>query len=287
MRVNVVLVVIALIAGSGVGWWLYQANQSRQAVAPQETNLIEPEVTTSHPVIRQEPPPQVQEPEPLIPENIPEPKSELPQAPDSLGQADAGVAEALADLSPKLLQWFTPKEQIRKWVSLVNNIAAGDIPVKNRPVKIKIDSFSAQQSNGNFYLSPKNYERATDLINALVATDKEQVMRYYLAWKPLLEEAYQELGAEDTFEEKLLQAIEKILNTPVLEEGDIRLKRPLVFYTFADPALEKSSNLEKFLWRLGPENTHKLQLYLEEFPLQFQQANSTPPTTIETPAPSP
>ena len=283
MKGNILMLLAACPVAIGVGWWLYSST-------PESTDqsTITP-ITSSpedlRPILRENvasPQPMVAEPTPVIltPE---EPLEPLPEVPSSLAESDNRVKAALAILSPDLLRWATPKEQLRKWVSLVNNVADGRVPIKNRPISLKVEPFAAEERNGKLYLSSANYARAAGLIDALVAVEPDMMMRYYRAWKPLLDEAYNELGLGDNFDDRLLAAIERVLSVSVLEEDDIQLKRPVVFYTFADKALEQAPELDRFLWRLGPDNTHKLQGYLEDFALRFQRVNPGETTTIDTP----
>ena len=283
MKGNILMLLAACPVALGVGWWLYNStpeSTDQSAITPA---ISQPEEL--RPILRENavsPQPVVAEPTPVIlpPE---EPLEPLPEVPSSLAESDNRVKAALAILSPDLLRWATPKEQLRKWVSLVNNVADGRVPIKNRPIKLKVEPFTAEERSGKLYLSAANYSRAAGLIDALVAVEPDLMMRYYQAWKPLLDEAYNELGLGDDFDDRLLAAIERVLSVPVLEQADIQLKRPVVFYTFADKELEQAPELDRFLWRLGPDNTHKLQGYLEDFALRFQRVNPGESTTIDTP----
>ena len=47
-------------------------------------------------------------------------------------------------------------------------------------------------------------------------------------------------------------------------QGDVELKQSIISYQYLDPILEQSSALEKLLWRLGPDNSARLQAYLNQ-----------------------
>ena len=42
------------------------------------------------------------------------------------------------------------------------------------------------------------------------------------------------------------------------------LVRPSVYYRYADAKYENASDLQKFMWRIGPDNALRLQRYLRE-----------------------
>ena len=61
-----------------------------------------------------------------------------------------------------------------------------------------------------------------------------------------------------TRREALLEAIDTLLRTPVVE-GQIELVPKVSSYEFADPKLEQLSDAEKHFLRLGPDNLRKIQ----------------------------
>lgn len=194
-------------------------------------------------------------------------KEELPplaDIPSRLAESDAGVLQAAKNLAPKMVAWLTPDQQIRKWVFMVDNIAAGKIPSKNRPLSYDIDKFQvdATADEDTFYLSEENFHRAEQLIDVVVQLSPQELIRYYEHWLPLLNDAYDELGRSDSFQDRLLQAIDNILAVEPLNQK-VLLKQPSVFYVYADKDLERTDKLNKFFWRLGLDNTKKVQTFLK------------------------
>lgn len=187
----------------------------------------------------------------------------VPQPPATLQESGPDAQAAVGELSPRLVGWLTPQEPVRKGVLLVDLVAEGRVPVKNLPVSYPAERFAVEKRDGEIYLSAANYQRATELIDTITAIPPEQAVRYYRAWRPLLQEAHDELGRKQSFEQRLQRAIQQVLDTKPLT-GDVRLEQPNVFYTYADPELESASDVSKLLWRLGPENTEKLQAWLRE-----------------------
>ena len=112
-------------------------------------------------------------------------------------------------------------------------------------------------------MAPSNYNRAKPLLDAVMAIPPEKLADYYYNWLPLLEKAYRELGKKDSFDTRFKQAIDKVLAVKNLP-AEPELKLPSVMYQYQDKSLEEASDLDKLMWRLGFENTSKIQQYLRD-----------------------
>ena len=94
--------------------------------------------------------------------------------------------------------------------------------------------------------------------------DASELASVYGNAKPLLDEAFAELGYPDqSFEDVLARAVRVLLATPVVD-GRIELRADSVNYTYVDARLESLSLPQKQLLRTGPENTRKVQEKLKE-----------------------
>lgn len=276
-------ILMTLLACAGLGW-LWYSQQTKPAltetVVTNQTATPEPEKQV-HPILRDLPPtgatpPDTTEAAPATPDAPTVPQ--LVSAPSDLGQSDTQTRAAVKDLAKRmdtssdLLQWLTPKEQIRKWVQLVDNVAMGKVPVKNRPLEFAMPSFAVSGGENQPILSETNFNRLNPLVDAFVALDPDLLARYYQAWDPLLQEAYSELGQPGSFRDRLLEAIDRVLTVQPLQDSTIALKQPSVYYRYADPALEAASDLEKLLWRMGPRSTVRIQSQLRD----IKRALTTP-----------
>lgn len=183
--------------------------------------------------------------------------------PLQLDASDPALMEAADQLNPEVVQWLVPSDQIRKWVLAINLLAEGKFPVKNRPLEVALPAFQVRESAGQLWLERSNYRRATALIRAFTAVRPSRVAKQYAAWRSLLQKAQDELGNGKRFDERLDTAIRNVLAVKPLT-GEVPLKAGVMKYTYADPALERASALEKALWRLGPSNTLRIQNYLRD-----------------------
>lgn len=254
---------LLIIILAGAAYWLFM---------PRTADIASP----AAPAIRQPTAPSSVDRHPILQDDIPLAATPTPQTvmpmttdddlvapPATLEGSDSVVLDAVSQLSAEVTTWLLPQEQIRKWVVLVNALADGKVPVKDRPLEYPLPAFKVQEKDGSLWLDRANYSRATPLIKALTRMPPSRAARYYAMWQPLLQQAQDELGNGADFDERLHTAIDRILAIRP-RTGTIELKAGVLNYTYADPQMEKASAVEKMFWRLGPVNTLRIQHYLRD-----------------------
>ncbi|MDX1692466.1 MAG: DUF3014 domain-containing protein [Ketobacteraceae bacterium] len=194
----------------------------------------------------------------------PQPDFEVIAPPETLDDSDTRVKEALVDLAPGLTKWLVPEEQVRKWVLAVDMLADGRLPKRYRPMIYPMDKFKAKEYGDISVMEDANYERLSPLLDTVTSINVDLLAAYYRSWRPLLEQAYRQQGEPGTFEERLVQAIDRFLKVQPLKEKGV-LVRPHVFYEYQDEALEEASDIEKLVWRMGEENANRLKDYARAF----------------------
>ncbi len=191
------------------------------------------------------------------PEIKPIPAVELP----SLDDSDPAVKTEINQLSPEtgVLSWLKSDHLIRRGVAIMDALKNGAIATKLLNLPSPKDRFTVKKERGALWLDSANYERYGRFMSVLEKIDPTAVANLYRRFKPLLQQAYAELGyPESKLDETLFGAIEQITATPVISRP-IELKQESVAYTFADPKLEKLPPIQKTLIRMGPENTRIIQ----------------------------
>ncbi len=262
LAVTIFAILAFTVMGFGV-WSLVELQpQPRPLMRDPETGrLFSPEVRPeTYPVRRETPKSYVNLPEVSVSGDI-EPPAVL--APVQLDKSDEAVLSAARDLDPELAQWLLSKEQVRKWVTLVNLAADGHIPLKNRPLEYPLAPFKVAERDGRQWMDAANFQRANRLIDNVVLISPEKLAGYLHAWGPLLQQAQNELGVNKPFRDQLLRAIDRVLTVQPRKE-EFELVQGERRYLYADPALEKATGVERLMWRLGSENTLKIQAYLSE-----------------------
>ena len=201
----------------------------------------------------------LEEPEP---EADIEPAIELPP----IGESDAFVRELVGQLSshPELASWLVTKDLVRRFTMIVDNIAEGVSPRAHLRFLDPEEPFQAVERANRFYIDPAGYERYNLVADVFESLDMAGSVELYRNIKPLIDEAYRELGrAEGRFDETLSLAIEHLLETPVPDDS-VELISRFRSYHHADPNLESLSPAQRHFFRMGPRNVQKIQAKLRE-----------------------
>jgi hypothetical protein len=189
-----------------------------------------------------------------------------------LGESDAVVRELVKQLSshPRVAAWLTTNGLIRNFTVSVANVAEGVTPARHLGVLRPSSPFVVTERGGDLYIDPRSFERYDTLAAAAASIDPAGAARLYATLKPRIEEAYRELGVTATsFDRALEHSIVSLLETPVLADGPIRVRRENqgIGYGFADPALEGLTAAQKQLLRMGPRNAQTIQASLRAIAL--------------------
>ena len=173
-------------------------------------------------------------------------------------------------------QWVAVEDLIRKFIGFVNGVAEGR--VVREPVRMLAPqgTFKAVQiSEQDYRLDESSYARYRLFVDIIESIDSDGIAEFYVLISPLLRQAYSELGLQNrTLDDTVFDAIGRLLEVPVLR-GEIRLKRPVVMYEFADEDLERMSAAQKQLIRMGPDHTERLQAKLSSVSRSLRAALET------------
>ncbi len=184
-----------------------------------------------------------------------------------LDDSDSYLLLALTDIfGTDIGRLLVNEALIDRFVATVDNLTRGHVAEKIRPVGRLTTAFSADASvdNGQFYLSPDNYDRYDLLVNLVASSDLEVLTETYRRFYPLFQESYERLGYPNAyFNDRVVEVIDHLLATP--EPGEpIRLVRPHVLYEYADPDLEALSSGQKLLLRMGREHAIRIKKALRD-----------------------
>jgi hypothetical protein len=187
-----------------------------------------------------------------------------------LDASDALVRQLVAQLSshPRIAAWLATDGLIRNFVVVVENISTGRSPASLLRVLRPADRFRVIERGEELVIDPVSYERYTALANAVGSVDVQGAARLYTTLKPRLEEAYRELGHEESFDRAFERAVAALLATPVLDGG-----QPVVgkgaLYVYEEPRLEQLTAAQKQFARMGPANVRMVQAKLRELAIEL------------------
>ena len=239
---------LALLAGGAVSFYLMQRGAE---IRPPERTALAPEFPTTAVLAR-----------PL------ETADGEPEASDlaELDESDALVRALIGRASPglELARWLASPNLIRRFTVSVDNIAEGKSPRRHLSELAPMAPFRAIGKRDAFYVDPRSYERYDLMARVFSLLSAPACARVYRSIRPLIDEAYRDLGYPGRdFDDTLGRAISELLETPVVE-GSPELTQGLISYRYRDPALETLSAVQKQLLRMGPRNARKVQDKLRE-----------------------
>jgi hypothetical protein len=183
-----------------------------------------------------------------------------------LAESDVSLRDALAQVSSAdaVKDFLTPQDVIRKIVVTIDNLPRQKVAVEKRPTDPVSGTFAATGDELQATLDQHNFDRYKPMVAAIEHVDMKQLGAVYIHYYPLFQESYQNLGYPNGyFNDRLVEVIDNLLAAPEPKQP-IRLVRPNVMYTFADPALESRSAGQKLLIRIGPENAKVIKAKLSE-----------------------
>jgi hypothetical protein len=235
---------IALIA---VGIALTLKSQRVRELNPAIIEHVEPEhvdPVTNIPIVGVAPPP------PLI--ELPRETPQLPVPP--LDESDGEVTGWLNEVfgSDAVARFLVPEVLVRNAVVTIDNLPRAQVIVEQRPVAPTPGAFIATGPDEQLFISAENFARYAPFIALVERTDAAAIVGLYQRFRPLFQQAYEDLGFPGrSFDARLLEVVDHLLGAPDLD-GPIALVRPRVMYQYADPALEAQSAGRKWLMRMGP-----------------------------------
>lgn len=204
----------------------------------------------------------------------------------SLGESDAAVREFAAALStnPEFAQWLLTKDLVRKFVVAVDNVANGLSPKPHIDFFSPSGEFRVVRTKTGMLVDEASYSRYDPVAGVVLSLDAVAAARLYRAVKPLLQEAYRDLGYPGVdFEDTLVRAMAELLGTPVVE-GPIRLEQKILSLAMTDEKLEGLSQAQKQLLRMGPKSVRAVQGKLRELAAALGVVETRlPQATIYTP----
>lgn len=193
------------------------------------------------------------------------------EVPISLPPLDAsdtlvGMLAGTLSSNPRVASWLATDGLIRSFTAVVDNIARGSSPAVHLGTLRPESPFMVTGEDDGLRLDTQSYRRYNAVAAAVQSVEVQAAAQLCGTLKPRLDEAFAELGGNQSFEDALEQAIVALLSTPALTR-DVRLVPNDNTYAFRDVALEGLTPAQKHLARMGPENTRMIQDKLRQIAL--------------------
>lgn len=212
-----------------------------------------PPVPSAMPVTEQQPPP-VQQDEDIMAYIEPEPDT-IPDPLPPLNESDPQVTQALAEIVgvDPLAEYLVKSQAISRIVVTVDSLSSRQVPAQINPIKPTADQFVVDTEGESVVLSAKNFARYDGHVALIQNADAEMLVALYQRYSPLFQTAWEENGGEGSFNDRLLEVIDHLLETPDIP-GPIYLFKPEAVYLFEEPELEAMTAGQKILVRMGSVN---------------------------------
>jgi len=194
---------------------------------------------------------------------VPEGFGPVPQ----LDASDDFVRALIRQLSqkPEWAAWLASGDLVRSFVASVDKIAVGSSPAKELKPAAPQGRFQTLGAGRTLRVDPASYDRYNALANVVDAIDPDGAARAYRRLRPLMQQAFDELGYVNlSFDDRLARALGRLVDVPV-QEGDVMLRATSVTFQYADPELEALSPAQKHMLRMGPHNMRLVQTKLRAF----------------------
>ncbi|MBU2870767.1 DUF3014 domain-containing protein [Colwellia sp. E2M01] len=258
--VTVIVVIIAL--------WQFSVDDSasqqpiQEVSTTAEVEVIQPEQIEPDVVQELIEPTDIvmEEVEPITPEDtaIKTPEIDLPK----INESDEWIQAKLPDLTwrNELLSLLVTEDMIRRFVVFTDNFAQGLLAYDHSLFIKPKETFSVDEKSLNvtgeknvWQWDSKTSQRFDLYVDLLRSVDSTTLVNMYIDIKPLVDQAYNELGYEDDFTYTLQDAITRVLDMD-LPQSTMNVTRSSVMYKYQDPELEKLADSDKLLLRIGKEN---------------------------------
>jgi hypothetical protein len=113
-------------------------------------------------------------------------------------------------------------------------------------------------------IDPQSYHRWDAVVMALVSVKPDDLAQLYVNVKPLIDQAYRDLGYQnDDFDAAIVRAIAVLRETPEPQADPVLLQRQ-GYFEFEDETLRRLRPVQKQLILLGPDNRRRVMGWLSE-----------------------
>lgn len=257
--IAIVVVVVAILGGAGIAWFLQSRGGPEPVASPALPVAVEDSVVVQPDV----------------------PPLELPE----LAASDAFVRDVIGALSehPRFAAWLINDDLIHRFVGVVVDLAGGRTPTERLAFMAPAGDFEVRETDAGLVIDPASYGRYDLLTGTFLSLDTEGSAILYHQLYPLFEEAFAELGIPNwTFAEAMSRATQNLLAAPATI-GNLAVRPNRTVYEFVDPDLESRSAAEKQLIRMGPENARRFQDKLRDL-MDAISVAASPPSSSEDPS---
>lgn len=184
----------------------------------------------------------------------------------ALQESDSLLRSLVQALSqhPTLARLLATDGLVRSATLAVVQIGDGRTPVASLKA-VRPSSRLGLIGPGAGRIDPATYDRWNSVASALVSISPADAAQLYVNIKPLVDQAYIEMGqGGGDFDRAIVRAIQVLGETPATPV-DAQLLRRQGYFEYEDPALRALRPVQKQFLLLGPENQRQIMTWLRQF----------------------
>ena len=236
----IAVAVAGLAAGSLLTfWWMSRAQPT--TTTPASTTAADGGTTSNRPA---------PQPMPLPP----------------LNASDSFLRDLVSALSrhPTLARWLATPDLVRGAALAVVQVGDGRTPAA--PLQaLRPETRVQVTGNDTGAVAPASYRRWESAVSALTSIDPGEAAQVYVNVKPLLDEAYRELGYPGgNFDEAVTRAIRMLAETPAAPDAAVLLRRP-AYFEYEDATLRSLRPAQKQFLLVGSDSQRQVLAWLRRF----------------------
>jgi hypothetical protein len=254
---KLVPIMLLLILFSAAAWYSF--------VRPTEAvhEALPPQLPVVAPVIREQPR-TVQQDEEITVFIEPEPVT-VPDPLPPLNESDAAIKQDLADIigAEPLAQYLTKSQAISRLVVTIDSLTGRQVPPQMNPIRTADGKIVVDTEAEIVTMSAQNFERYDGFVMLMQNADTDALVAMYQYYSPLFQIAWEENGGQGHFNDRLLEVVDHLLETPDVQ-GPVYLTKYEAVYLFEDAELEAMTAGQKVLVRMGSVNAELVKQKLAE-----------------------
>ncbi len=183
-----------------------------------------------------------------------------------LEESDTFIRDLVSLLSnhPALARLLASPSIVRSTTLGVIQIADGRTPTDwLRPLRPNTRIEITGDETGN--ITAESHARWNQVVAAIQSVSPEEAAQTYVNVKPLVDEAYAEVGQPDgSFDRTLVRAAQMLRATPDPATPPVVVRRQ-GYFEFEDPSFQALRPVQKQLLLLGPENRRQVLAWIDRF----------------------
>jgi hypothetical protein len=211
-------------------------------------------------------PAEVKQAEPQVEDVLVNPEPEiLPDPLPQLTESDPEINQALSEIvgANPLAEYLVKDQAISRIVASIDSLTSRQVPAQINPVRPASDKFVVDTEGDSVVMSVQNFARYDGYVTLIQSADTGAMVALYQLYYPLFQQAWEENGGEGSFNDRLLEVIDHLLETPDIP-GPVYLSKPEAVYVFEEPELEAMTAGQKILVRMGSVNAAVVKEKLAE-----------------------